>query len=75
VRCPDVVKKWGGVFLRANGLSEQGAAGPDPDSPHANRSVGVGLVVVVRVAITQVHIPRIGRVVGHRARRRLMHSL
>ena len=35
---------------------------------HTGEPVGIGLVVVVRVAVVRVHDPRVRRVIGHRRR-------
>ncbi len=42
---------------------------------HTQNLIGIGLVVVVRVAIVEVQVPRVGRIVGdRRSRRQQRHS-
>jgi hypothetical protein len=70
-----------GAFLGARRLSSaarpatRGTQNQRPHSPHADHPICVGLCVVVGVAVVQVHVPRVGGVVRHRAGGRKKHRL
>ena len=48
----------------------QGRSGrfPDRSRRHAQDRFRIGLIIVVRVAVVEVHVPRIARIIGLRGR-------